>query len=133
MPGILDPSEGGSARPVELAGDISVAALLLSEGRCSIDHGVLRGFSRPAPGTGGRVFHVWVAFSGSQFHGLAACQAHEPLSHANAMAAATRGTVDVTSLETGELAMLRAFLQSCEPVRWDQASRSFKSALKRVE
>lgn len=133
MPGIFDPSDKGAERPLKLAGGVLLGALLLRDGRWFVDHGALHGRSRAAPGTGNRVVHVWVAFRGGEFHGIAASAASDPVAQANAMATAAKGTVDIGLLEAAELATLRAYLQSCEPVRWDRASPSFKSGLKRLE
>jgi hypothetical protein len=145
MPGLLEPS-GGDERPTAVGG-VEIGAVVMFGGRCSVDHGALHGRSRVerghALGTGApageRAVFVWVAFRGGEFHGLTVSEARvdaargsvfrDPVAQSNAMAAAARGTVDVLPLAAAERAALRAFLQSCEPVRWDRAARAFKEAL----
>jgi len=144
---LLDPT-GAGERPTSL-GPVQVGAVVLQRGRARVDHGALHGRSeieaglqvRDGPPSGERAVLVWVAFRGGAFHGVGASVIfvdrdrkavfRAPAQQANQMAAAARGDVGVAGLTDSELATLRAFLQSCEPVLWDSAPPTFKAALTR--
>ncbi len=146
---LLDPT-GTGERPTSL-GPIQIGAIVLQGGRARVDHGALHGRSqiesglevRDGPPAGERVALVWVAFRGGAFHGLGASVIfvdrdrkavfRSPAQQANRMAAAARGEVAVAELSDSELATLRAFLQSSEPVLWDSAPAPFKAALARKQ
>lgn len=143
----MDPT-GAGERPTSL-GQIRIGAIVLHGGRARVDHGALHGRSeiesglevRDGPPAGERAALVWVAFRGGTFHGLGASVIfvnrdlkavfRTSAQQANQMAAAARGDVAVAELSETELATLRAFLQSCEPVLWDSAPAPFKAALAR--
>lgn len=99
-------------------GRFAIAGVVLDNGRARLDHSVLAGL----PKHGRRVV---VVVDEKRFVGIAAGE-DDPGSQ---ISRALSGGTDLTALHPNERALLRAFLQSMEPVRWERTPRSFRQAL----